>query len=526
MTERNVACDFERLRLLLANEMPPELEEETANHVAACADCRRKLEALAGDQDWWAEVKSSFSNNAGFFTADQSSDVSHASDISDHVGAGSALAADFAVEFLEPCEQPESLGRLDEIEILEVIGRGGMGIILKGYQRELGRYVAVKVMAPHLAASGSARQRFAREARAAAAIVHPHVMAIHSVKGAGRLPYLVMPFVACESLQQRLDRDGPLDLKEILRIGRQVAAGLAAAHSQGLVHRDIKPANVLLETGVDRVMLTDFGLARAVDDASVTRTGVIAGTPQFMSPEQARGDPVGAGSDLFSLGGVFYAMCTGRPPFRAETSYGVLRRITDTQPRSIREINPDIPDWLVAMVGKLQEKDPEVRFQSAAELAELLEGCLAHVHQPTVVPLPEKVRRFVKEASPTLDEHKPEVLAQLTQAAKQTVAAFRRHPVRAAILVAGLLVLGTLIGVAAKKRPATEGLPPSDAREQAELSRDNTEKDTGKTPLNDSPPSAVWQDDIEDEIVELDHNLEAIEERVGRPWETDPVQRK
>ena len=126
--------------------------------------------------------------------------------------------------------------------------------------------------------------------------------------------------------------------------------------------------------GIERVKLTDFGLARAADDASLTRTGIIAGTPQYMSPEQARGEPVDQRSDLFSLGSVLYAMCTGRPPFRAETSYGVLRRITDEEPRPIREINPEIPEWLCGIVARLMAKRPEDRFQSAREVAALLEA--------------------------------------------------------------------------------------------------------------------------------------------------------
>ena len=168
----------------------------------------------------------------------------------------------------------------------------------------------------------------------------------------------------------------------------QAAAGLAAAHAQGLVHRDVKPANILLADGIERVKLTDFGLARAADDASLTKTGFIAGTPQYMSPEQARGEAVDQRSDLFSLGSVLHAMCTGRPPFRAETSYGVLRRITDEEPRPIREINPEIPDWLCGIVARLMAKRPDDRFQSAGEVAALLEQCLAHVQQPTIVPLP------------------------------------------------------------------------------------------------------------------------------------------
>jgi serine/threonine-protein kinase len=143
-----------------------------------------------------------------------------------------------------------------------------------------------------LATSGGARQRFAREARAAAAVNHEHVVAIHAVDAAGGLPYFVMPYVRGESLQRRIDRTGPLEVEAVLRIGMQIAAGLAAAHAQGVIHRDIKPGNILLEHGVERVMITDFGLARAVDDASLTRSGVIAGTPQYMSPEQAKGAAV------------------------------------------------------------------------------------------------------------------------------------------------------------------------------------------------------------------------------------------
>ena len=152
-------------------------------------------------------------------------------------------------------------------------------------------------------------------------------LCIHRVSEAKGLPYLVMPYAPGDSLQKRLDQRGPLELKEILRIGRQVAAGLAAAHAQGLVHRDVTPGNILLDHGVERVTITDFGLGGAADDAGLTRSGVIAGTPQYMSPEQARGEPLDGRSDLFSLGSVLYAMCTGRPPFRAETTFGVLQHI-------------------------------------------------------------------------------------------------------------------------------------------------------------------------------------------------------
>ena len=155
-----------------------------------------------------------------------------------------------------------------------------------------------------------------------------------------------------------------------------------------MVHRDIKPANILLEEGVERVAITDFGLARAVDDASLTRTGIIAGTPQYMSPEQSRGESVDQRSDLFSLGSVMYAMCAGRPPFRSETTYGVIQRINNDQPTPIREINPDVPDWLATIIDKLMSKRAEGRYESAEEVSDLLEQCLAHVQQPSATPLP------------------------------------------------------------------------------------------------------------------------------------------
>jgi WD40 repeat protein len=293
-----------------------------------------------------------------------------------------------SLDFLTPSNQPGHLGRLGHYEIEQLIGRGGMGIVLKAMDDILRRVVAIKVMAPQLATSAGARRRFVREAQAAAAIRNDHVIAIHAVEEANELPYIVMEYISGDSLQQRLDRSGPLELREILRIGHQVACGLAAAHAQGLIHRDVKPANILLENGVERVKITDFGLARAVDDASLTQSGVVAGTPYYMSPEQARGEAVDQRSDLFSLGSVLYAMCTGRPPFRASGSMAVLKRVCDEPTGSIREVNPQIPDWLAAIIDQLHEKNPADRFQTATAVADLLGNHLAHLQQPTLAPMP------------------------------------------------------------------------------------------------------------------------------------------
>jgi len=243
-----------------------------------------------------------------------------------------------------------------------------MGVVLKAHDAALARSVAIKVLASPLAARAAARKRFAREAQAAAAVVHDHVIPIYAVDVSGRVPFLVMPLIAGRSLQERLDARGTLEIKELLRIAMQTARGLAAAHAQGLVHRDIKPANILLENGVERVRITDFGLARAVDDASQTQSGFIAGTPQYMAPEQARGEAVDARADLFSFGSVMYAMCAGHPPFRAETTLAVLRRICDDAPRPVREINSDVPAWLAAIIHKLLAKAPSERFKQPKRL--------------------------------------------------------------------------------------------------------------------------------------------------------------
>jgi hypothetical protein len=284
-----------------------------------------------------------------------------------------------ALDFLEPSTKPDTLGRLGHYDVLEVVGHGGMGVVLRAFDEKLRRVVAIKVLAPALAGTESARRRFVREARAAAAVTHEHVVNIYAVEDGGPVPYLVMQFIQGRTLQDKLDSGGTLPLTAILRIGLQIAEGLAGAHRQGLIHRDIKPANILLENGVERVKITDFGLARAVDDAILTTTGVIAGTPAYMSPEQADGAKVDHRSDLFSLGSVLYTMCAGHPPFCADTTMGVLKRVCEDTPRPLREINPDIPDWLEAIVARLHSKDPADRFATAEEVASLLSRGLTHV---------------------------------------------------------------------------------------------------------------------------------------------------
>jgi serine/threonine protein kinase len=274
--------------------------------------------------------------------------------------------------FLAPAQQRDSLGRLGHYEVFEVLGRGGFGIVFRAHDEVLQRPVAVKVLDPELAATPLARKRFLREARAAARVRHENVIQIYAVEEEP-LPYLVMELIPGETLQQRLGRVGPLAVPQVLWIGRQIAAGLDAAHVAALIHRDVKPSNVLIEPGPpEKVKLTDFGLARAADDARLTESGAIAGTPPYMAPEQACGDEADHRADLFSLGSVLYAMVTGRPPFQAGTALAVLKQVAQERPQPIREIIPQTPGWLVKLIAALHAKDPNARPQTAREVADLL----------------------------------------------------------------------------------------------------------------------------------------------------------
>jgi serine/threonine protein kinase len=378
---RPIACPQPTfLKRLLDGSLSSPEQEAIEHHLGTCAACQARLDALAGgDEDLTRQMQNLREGPAanspglkrviGVLKDELEPEMEAASST---VSAPSEILG-----FLDPSDAPGDIGKLGPYRVQEMLGQGGMGIVLKAFDPTLHRAVAIKILAPQLATSSSARQRFAREARAAAAIRNEHVVAIHSVDEWKGLPYLVMEFIPGSSLQARIDHSAPLDLNSILRIGMQAATGLAAAHAQGLVHRDIKPSNILLENCVERVKITDFGLARAVDDASLTQSGVVAGTPLFMAPEQARCETIDHRADLFSLGAVLYAMCTGRSPFRASTTLGVLKRVCDDTHRPVREVNPDVPEWLSQIIDRLLAKDREDRYQTANEVVDVLGTQLA-----------------------------------------------------------------------------------------------------------------------------------------------------
>ncbi len=276
-----------------------------------------------------------------------------------------------------PADDP-LIGRvLRQYRVLRRLGGGGMGVVYLAEDERLDRRVALKVMKPDLAADAEARSRFLREARAAAAVQHEHIVTIHEANEADGLAYLVMPYLEGESLEDRLRREAALPLPEVRRIGREVAEGLAAAHARGLVHRDVKPANIWLEHPAEpgapaRVRLLDFGLARPMGLSELSQPGALLGTPSYMSPEQARGADVDARSDLFSLGTLLYRMATGRLPFDGTNMMAVLHAIQHDEPSPPRTLRPDLPEALERLTVRLLAKDRDARPASARAVAQEL----------------------------------------------------------------------------------------------------------------------------------------------------------
>lgn len=307
------------------------------------------------------------------------------------VGCNDADDAPPKLDFLAPSVREGSLGRLGVYEIDELIAHGGTGIVFRAIDTKLNRTVALKALKPFCLQWSNARVNFLREARAAAAVRSDHVVTVFAVEDEHAVPFLVMEFIEGESLQQKLDHEGPLSIAEIIEVGGQIAAGLAVAHSQDLIHRDIKPANILIERETGRVQITDFGLARAVKESGEMPLGLMSGTPQYMSPEQAEGKPIDHRSDLFSLGSVLYALITGSPPFRSSNSLAVLRRVVEQEPQALREVRSDLPLEFAELVEKLLEKSPANRPQSADEVAEQLRELAGHTRDGAPEPADQSV---------------------------------------------------------------------------------------------------------------------------------------
>jgi serine/threonine protein kinase len=278
-----------------------------------------------------------------------------------------------AYPFLQSPQTPDELGRLGSYRILGSLGAGGMGVLFVAEDIKLHREVALKIMQPRLAQDAAARARFIREAKALAAFSHDHIVAIHQVGDEDAIPYIVMPLLRGETLADRLKREIKLLPSEVLRIGREVASGLAAAHERGLIHRDIKPGNIWLEKGSGRVKILDFGLVRGpVDEREMTLAGAVMGTPGYMAPEQARGETVDRSCDLFSLGCVLYVAATGVKPF-ADDAASMQSDFATRNPIEPATLDPTIPRALSDLIIRLIAPDPRQRPISAEAVIALLE---------------------------------------------------------------------------------------------------------------------------------------------------------
>ena len=266
-------------------------------------------------------------------------------------------------------------------EIIELIGKGGMAEVYKAKDKELGRYVALKILPPHFASDEEFVNRFVREAKSSAKLNHSNIVTIYDAGKHEDTYYIAMEYLEGETLKEIISRQGALPIDKSINIATQVADGLNYAHSQKIIHRDIKPGNIVTcEDG--RAVITDFGIAKALEGTRLTQTGTMIGTPEYMSPEQATGEIVDARSDIYSLGIVLYEMVTGDVPFKAETPTGVIYKHVHEPPSPPHSINVQIPQYLEATILKAMEKYKGSRFQSAGEFKQALLGQI----QPTVTP--------------------------------------------------------------------------------------------------------------------------------------------
>jgi serine/threonine protein kinase len=362
---------------------------------------------------------------------------------------------------------PGAFPQIDGYRVVEKIGEGGMGAVYLAEDEKLGRKVAIKTMRPELTANRADRDRFVREARAAAAVEHDHIVPIwHVGESTDGTPCIVMPFLRGELLHVRLKREPVAPEWLILKVAREVAAGLAAAHAEGLIHRDIKPGNIWLEGDpaaaepgrqVRLCKILDFGLARSVDrdDTQITSTGAVLGTPAYMAPEQARGEKVDHRADLFSLGVMLYRMSTGHAPFRGPTAMSVLIAAATERPEPLSALRPDLPPELVDLIDRLMQKDPGARPQSADEVARWVEGTGNTGPAPVpVYVLPAPAPNPWEDATEPDDEPATRIAPAAVGRSRRV---WMRRPWVLAGTALGLLVLAALVAAVVIRVDTGEG---------------------------------------------------------------------
>jgi len=355
--------------------------------------------------------------------------------------------------------------------LVEKLGQGGMAQVYKAYQPDLDRYVAVKILHPHLTGDPEFEARFRREARAVAALEHPHIVRIYDFDTAEGLAFLVMECVEGTNLRTRLrdlaGRGELLDLPEVAHIAGALADALDYAHRQGVVHRDLKPSNVLIDAG-GRPVLNDFGVARMLDATAITESGSTPGTPAYMSPEQGQGEPGDARSDIYALGVLLYQLCTGHVPFDADTPYAIiLKHITAPLPPP-RTLRSDLPEAIERVILKAMAKDPADRFQTAGDMARALRAAFEPAAQPSSPPSGGGQR-------------------------EEAISLHRILPFAAAFatIVGIVLLLGGLLGWFGMPRPAVQPTPSAAGRAVLVLEGPAVAADTW---LDPDGPTTNWAD--------------------------------
>jgi len=478
----------QQLQDILRGRVSVEEADSSAEHLEACAACAERIEALGESTDLVGNAMYAIDERMQAMMAkmeklgdDYLAGLSHASTeyptrSSDTPAPHGKLDHGDFTAFLAPAQAADEIGRLGPYRILRILGAGGMGVVYQAEDTTLKRLVALKAMRPGLASVPSSRQRFLREAQAAAAVRHDHVVTIYQAGEEGNVAYLAMEFLAGETLESRLKREGTLPPAEVLRIGREIAEGLAAAHERGLVHRDIKPANIWLESVVRsqwsvanagkpgamdhgqrttdtsatdygprttdyRVKLLDFGLARPQHGTDLTSQGAVIGTPAYMSPEQANGEAVDFRTDLFSLGVVLYRMSTGRMPFQGKDTLSILRSLANDEPAPARQVNPALPENVSALIMQLMNKSPSARPASAHRVAQEL----AKLERTTAVAADfQSAGAAVGAPTPRNSANSAVPLSNRGVNGVREVAKRRWPLVAAAMLLIGVILAGTV----------------------------------------------------------------------------------
>jgi len=308
------------------------------------------------------------------------------------IAPGSRFCPSCGRQVLDPAASTLLLGANDDALLAEVrhalsgeydidreVGRGAMAVVYRATEAGLGRRVALKVLPPEMTLSRELTERFKREARLAASLEHPNIIPVYREGQAGRFLFMAMKFIEGRSLEDIIESQGPLPVSVVVQVLRAATSALAYAHDRGIVHRDIKSANILVDRD-GRVVVTDFGIARAAEDASLTSTGTMVGTPYFMSPEQCAARRIGPQSDQYSLGVVAFQMLTGSVPFQAETLPGIMHHHFYTQVPDVANARLDVPVALRDIIDRALAKKPEQRFASTQAMVEALEA----------VPFPEE----------------------------------------------------------------------------------------------------------------------------------------